>query len=99
MNYAVSLFLLLLSGVALAAPFEKAVPVWAEGKATEMNSCVRFRTTFETDADEGAVLRVTGANVYRIRLNGTFVGYGPARAPKGFFRTDEWPLAAAICRG
>ena len=93
------LFSILFSGFALAAPFEKAVPVWAEGKATEMNSRVRFRATFEADTGEGAVLRVTGANAYRIRLNGTFVGYGPARAPKGFFRTDEWPLAAAIRRG
>ena len=80
-------------------PFVSAEPVWAEGRATEMNSRVRFTAAFEAASGADAVLRVTGANVYRIRLNGKYVGYGPARAPKGFFRVDEWPLAAAVRPG
>ena len=78
-----------------AAPaFQTALPVWPEGRATRMNDFVEFRASFDAKAGEKPVLRVTGSSVYRIRLNGEFAGYGPARAAKGFFRVDEWPLAA-----
>ena len=83
---------MLISTVALAA-FLAARPVWPEGRAETVNDFVRFRAAFGPAT--GAVLRVTGSSAYRIRLNGGYVGYGPARGPKGFFRVDEWPLAAA----
>ena len=73
--------------------FQSAMPVWPQGRATRMNDFVEFRASFETKAGEKPILRVTGSSVYRIRLNGEFAGYGPARAAKGFFRVDEWPLA------
>ena len=72
--------------------FRVAHPVWPGGRETRMNDFVEFRATFEAKAAEKPVLRVTGSSVYRIRLNGAFAGYGPARAAKGFFRVDEWPL-------
>ena len=86
----------LFSAVALtAAPtFHSAKPVWPEGLERQMNSFVEFRASFDAKSGERPVLRVTGSSVYRIRLNGKFAGYGPARAAKGFFRVDEWPLAA-----
>ena len=74
--------------------FQAAKPVWPEGRATRMNDFVVFHASFETKGGEKPILRVTGSSVYRIRLNGEFAGYGPARAAKGFFRVDEWPLAA-----
>ena len=74
--------------------FQAALPVWPEGRATRMNDFVEFRASFDAKAGERPLLRVTGSSVYRIRLNGAFAGYGPARAAKGFFRVDEWPLAA-----
>ncbi len=74
--------------------FQTALPVWPEGRATRMNDFVEFRASFDAKAGERPFLRVTGSSVYRIRLNGAFAGYGPARAAKGFFRVDEWPLAA-----
>ena len=74
--------------------FQTALPVWPEGRATRMNDFVEFRTSFDAKSGEKPILRVTGSSVYRIRLNGEFAGYGPARAAKGFFRVDEWPLAA-----
>ena len=78
-----------------AAPaFQTAKPVWPEGLERQMNSFVEFRVSFDAKAGERPTLRVTGSSVYRIRLNGEFAGYGPARAAKGFFRVDEWPLAA-----
>ena len=78
--------------------FQTALPVWPEGRATRMNDFVEFRASFDAKAGEKPILRVTGSSVYRIRLNGAFAGYGPARAAKGFFRVDEWPLAAKAGR-
>ena len=78
------------------AAFKAARSVWPKGRETRMNDFVEFRASF--DAERKTVLRITGSSVYRIWLNGTFVGYGPARAAKGFFRMDEWPLAAKVGR-
>ena len=74
--------------------FSVAVPVWPEGRERRMNDFVEFRAFFDLPEGARPVLRITGASVYRIRLNGAFAGYGPARAAPGFFRVDEWPLAA-----
>lgn len=89
----------LCSAQAATPRFGKAEPVWAKGQAEELNSSVRFRATFDAGANERPFLRITGTSSYRIRLNGRYVGYGPARSPKGFFRVDEWPLCAAIREG
>ena len=76
----------------LKSGFISAVPVWPKGEEHRMNSNVRFETTFEAPPDGNVVLRVAGSSFYRIRLNGSFSGYGPARAAAGFFRIDEWAL-------
>ena len=76
--------------------FKAARSVWPKGHETRMNDFVEFRASF--CAERETVLRITGSSVYRIWLNGTFVGYDPARAAKGFFRMDEWPLAAKVGR-
>ena len=80
------------------APFSVAVPVWPEGRERRMNDFVEFRAFFDVSEGARPVLRMTGASVYRIWLNGVFAGYGPARAAPGFFRVDEWPLAAKAGR-
>ena len=74
--------------------------VWPKGREARMNDFVEFRASFEVpgSGELGTVLRITGSSVYRIWLNGKFAGYGPARAAKGFFRVDEWPLAAKVGR-
>lgn len=56
-----------------------------------MNVQTVFRGAFES-AGTGATLRVTASNPYKVRLNGDFVWYGPARGPEGRFRLDEVPL-------
>lgn len=70
-----------------------AQPVWPKDRENEMNGFYRFRGEFKTDGKSPCVLRSTAAYPYRVRLNGTFAGYGPARAAPGFFRMDEWTLA------
>ncbi|MCX7009135.1 MAG: hypothetical protein NTY53_18125 [Kiritimatiellaeota bacterium] len=83
----------LTASAAETASFQSARPVWPAGRETERNLTTGFRTVVTTPAAELAVLRLTGSTLYRIFLNGTFVGHGPARAGHGFYRVDEWPLA------
>jgi len=84
--------------VSAAPSFRAARSVWPKGRESRMNDFVEFRASFDAKEGDAPVLRVTGCSVYRIRLNGKFSGYGPARAAKGFFRVDEWPLAAKAGR-
>jgi alpha-L-rhamnosidase len=72
--------------------FAKARPIWPVGRAREMNRFVQFRARCPA---AGARLRITASSLYRARLNGRFVGWGPARAAHGYFRVDEWALAGA----
>lgn len=79
--------------------FLSARPVWPAGLEKEKNLTVGFRAIFPSPTDGAApILRITGSTIYRIYLNGTFVGHGPARGPQGFFRVDEIPLAAELLK-
>ena len=72
--------------------FQSARPVWPKGRQTEKNLFVGFRAVFNSSRNGRALLRLTGSSVYRIFVNGNFLGYGPARGPHGYSRLDEWPL-------
>ncbi len=73
--------------------FQAARPVWPEGRETERNLLVGFRAVVTAPATQPAVLRLAACTVYRVFLNGAFVGHGPAVVGHGFYRVDEWPLA------
>lgn len=77
------------------ARLESAQPIWPAGRETEMNLFVGFRAVFECSKEQSPILRIAASSLYRVYLNGRFVGHGPARGPHGFFRVDEWPLAAS----
>jgi alpha-L-rhamnosidase len=65
-----------------------------------MNLFVGFRAVFRPPATgDRIVLRATASTVYRVFLNGSFCGYGPARAPHGYFRIDEWDLTNRLHAG
>ena len=70
-----------------------AVPVWPEGRESEMSGFYRFRANVVSESAAQGVLRATAGYAYRARVNGAFVGYGPARSAPGAFRVDEWPVA------
>jgi len=72
--------------------FLSAKPIWPKGREKEMNLFVGFRTIFPRPAKLPVVLRVTGSTIYRIWLNGQFIGHGPARGPHGYYRVDQWQL-------
>ena len=69
--------------------FEKAMPVWIRNRRETVNYQAGFRCDFYAEAEEAYTLKITGASLYRIFLNGKFIGYGPARAGDGFMRCDE----------
>lgn len=69
--------------------FEKAIPVWIKNRRDTVNYQVGFRCDFCAEEDEKYTLKITGASLYRIFINGAFVGYGPARAGDGYMRCDE----------
>ena len=71
---------------------KKAVPVWAEGREKEMNLNLGFHGIFHAKDGQDIKLRITASTLYRVFLNGEFLGYGPARTAHGFFRVDEYDL-------
>ena len=70
--------------------FISAIPVFPKGKEAEMNVFSAYRT--QTASLKGAVLRITAVDFYQVRINGRFVGFGPARTAKGYARVDELSL-------
>ena len=76
----------------MVTSFDSARPVWPTGRETEKNLFVGFRAVFECPQPQGCVLRITASSLYRVYLNGRFIGHGPARGPHGFYRIDQWPL-------
>ncbi|MGE5295212.1 MAG: hypothetical protein ACM3VT_10325, partial [Solirubrobacterales bacterium] len=75
-----------------AVSFAAAKPVWVTDRQTEKNLFVGFRAAFENPGQATPALRITASTLYRVYLNGQFVGHGPARGPHGYWRVDEWPL-------
>lgn len=78
---------------------KKALPVWVEGREKEMNLTLGFRGTFQVTENQKIKLRITGSTIYRVYLNGKFLGYGPARASHGYYRVDEYDPGKLIQKG
>jgi alpha-L-rhamnosidase len=78
---------------------QKAVPVWAEGREKEMNLSLGFRSVFQGNIGQNVKLKITASTLYRVFVNGTFVGSGPARAAHGYFRIDEYDVGKLIKTG
>ena len=72
--------------------FRSAVPAWITGQEKEKNKFVGFRAVFKRHKIGRTLLRITGSSLYRIYLNGSFIGHGPVSGPHGYYRVDEWEL-------
>jgi alpha-L-rhamnosidase len=81
------------------ATMKKALPVWAEGREKEMNLNLGFRGVFEVKKNQDYTLKITASTLYRVFLNGEFLGYGPARAGHGYFRIDDYDLSGKVKKG
>ena len=75
--------------------FAKATPVWKRGKEQERNTSLAVCATIAVGQ---TTLRVAGASVFTVTVNGNFVYYGPARAAHGFFRVSEIDLSAHLTK-
>ncbi|MCX6229660.1 MAG: hypothetical protein NTV75_10920 [Bacteroidia bacterium] len=78
---------------------KKAIPVWAEGREKEMNLTLGFRGVFQAKKDQKTTLRITASTLYRVSINGQYLGYGPARAGHGFFRVDQYDISNSLKSG
>ena len=76
------------------AGFDGARAVWHEGNSRTLNEQLVFSGSFAWQGGEKPRLKLAASNPYRVRLNGRFAWYGPARGPKGFFRMDDVELDA-----
>lgn len=65
--------------------------VWAKGLLEEKNIHIIYKYTFTPEANTH--IDIAASNLYRIFINGKFVGYGPARAAHGYSRLDTYDLS------
>lgn len=76
--------------------FQKAVAVWPEGLAGQMNVRVSLHAKLQARHAQEITVRVAGATAFRLWINGNFLAYGPARAAHGFARIDEYKIPESI---
>lgn len=83
-----------MAGISTAnqAFFKSARAVWPVGRREEMNLSVGFCAVLPLASDEPVVLHVAASSLYRLSVNGEFVGHGPARGPHGYCRVDRWDI-------
>jgi alpha-L-rhamnosidase len=81
------------------ASFTSAQPVWLEGRETEMNLFAGFQAKLDLNTSRPLTIRITGSSLYRVFVNGKFIGHGPARGPHGFYRLDEWIVDEPLLSG
>ena len=79
--------------------------IFAANKRHEMNANVIFVKKFVSDAGQGSIT-ISASNLYKLYVNGTFIGCGPARTAKEYGKTDfynvnfvsgENIVAAIVC--
>ena len=77
--------------------FKKAVPVWAEGRELAVNLTLAFREVIDYHKD--ADIRIAASTIYRLKVNGEFVGHGPCVAAHDFYRIDCYDIAPYLHEG
>ena len=85
--------------VAVAVGADAARAVWVKGAEREMNAFYGFAAAFDAQKGDRPVLKLSAGAIARVWVNGRFAGYGPARAPEGCMRIDEWPLGDFVKDG
>ena len=85
----------------MIAQFTKAQPVWLPEDRDGMNIQAIFSAEFAvvSEVPEDLVLRISGASLFRVFINGTFCHYGPAKAGHGFTRQDTVDISSYVRTG
>jgi alpha-L-rhamnosidase len=73
--------------------------VWAAGREKEMNLNLGFRGIFQIKNEQNVTLKISASTIYRVFVNGEFVGSGPARAAHNYFRIDEYNIDKQVRNG
>ncbi len=68
-------------------------------RQTEKNLTVSFRKIIDIDNVDDVQIRLAASNVYRLHVNGNFVGHGPCVAAHDYYRVDEYNLSKYLKRG
>ena len=79
--------------------FNQANPVWAKGLVTEKNITLGLRGTIDVTNKDNVVINVATSGIYRIFVNGQFVGHGPARGPHDYYRVDQLEISDKVQEG
>ena len=79
--------------------FLEARPIWPAGLEEEKNLFAGFRAVFQCEPGRRPAVRIAASTMYRCFLNGTHLGYGPARAGHGHYRVDEWDAGDLVRPG
>ncbi len=72
--------------------FQKAVPIFAKGKALEKNTHITLLASL--DSLKNTMLHIVARSFYQLYINDKFIAFGPARAAKGYARVDVIDLSA-----
>jgi len=74
--------------------------IWADGHEKESNVYVETRKRFELQGKaESAVVHVTANQFYKLLINGTEVGRGPAPSDSKWKYYDTYEVAEYLCQG
>lgn len=65
--------------------------IWLKGLLGEKNIMAAFQYTLTPG--KNTEIEIAASNLYRLLVNGSFVGYGPARAAHGYSRVDRYDLS------
>jgi alpha-L-rhamnosidase len=84
---------------ATVSSIQKARPVWVAGREKEMNLNLGFRAVFQAENGRNIRLKLTASTIYRVYLNGEFVGSGPARAAHDYYRIDDYDISRLTREG
>ena len=74
--------------------FQKAQPIWLKNRQTEVHLCAQFKTVCPPLSQ--AYVHIATSGHYQLRVNGSFVAFGPNRAGKGHFRMDRINISGLL---
>lgn len=64
--------------------------IWAKGLSESKNTTLAFALDF--DGEKSFEMDLAAASLYRVYLDGSFIGFGPQRAAKGYARKEHFSL-------
>ncbi|NLN76077.1 MAG: hypothetical protein GX139_07175 [Armatimonadetes bacterium] len=74
--------------------------IWIADAAPVVNSYIRTRKTFRLHAKPvGATLKICASSLYKLFVNGAYVGKGPVRSGRGYCYYDTFDITNLLHKG